>query len=51
MLHYPEVMKKAQVELDQVLGSDTPPEFEHLDQLTYTVALVKEVFRQVFPSY
>lgn len=49
MLHYPETMKKAQAELDEVLGVEgyTPPGFQHLEQLTYCVALVKEVFRWV----
>ncbi|KAI0922932.1 hypothetical protein AcW1_002551 [Taiwanofungus camphoratus] len=47
MMHYPAVMKKAQAELDKVLGPEghTPPEFQHLEQLTYCVALVKEVIR------
>jgi len=52
MMHYPATMKKAQAELDAVLGADgyTPPGFQHLEQLTYCVALVKEVFRRVlFP--
>jgi hypothetical protein len=49
MLHYPATLKKAQAELDAVLGPEgyTAPSFQHLEQLTYCVALVKEVFRQV----
>ena len=44
---YPEVLKKAQAEIDSVLGTqaDTAPGFRHLEQLPYSVALVKEVFR------
>ncbi|EJD42195.1 cytochrome P450 [Auricularia subglabra TFB-10046 SS5] len=43
----PHTIKKAQAEIDRVLGADglTAPTFHHLDQLPYCVALVKEVFR------
>lgn len=49
MMHYPAVQKKAQAELDSVLGADglTPPKFQQLEQLTYCSALVKEVLRCV----
>lgn len=49
MMHYPDVQKKAQAELDSVLGADglTPPKFQQLEQLTYCSALVKEVLRCV----
>jgi cytochrome P450 len=46
MLH-PDVLKKAQAEIDSVLGAqaDTAPGFRHLKQLPYCVSLTKEVFR------
>ncbi|KZT66878.1 cytochrome P450 [Daedalea quercina L-15889] len=46
-LHFPAAVKKAQAELNEVLGSDgrTPPSFAHIGQLPNCVALVKEVFR------
>ncbi|KAJ7065512.1 cytochrome P450 [Mycena amicta] len=43
MLAYPEVQKKAQAELDAVLGHGNLPTFE--DELPYVTALVKEVLR------
>lgn len=51
MLLYPETMRKAQAELDAVMGSDgmTIPDFHHIDQLPYCVALTKEMFR-FFPA-
>lgn len=47
MLLYPEEMKKAQAEIDRVLGPDSnmPPSFKNFEDLTYCTALVKEVFR------
>lgn len=47
MMLYPDVVKKAQAELDSVLGPQgyTAPGFQHLEQLPYCVALTKEVFR------
>lgn len=59
MIMFPETLRKAQTEIDAVLGSegDTMPAFEHLDQLPYSVALTKEVFRWMpaapggFPHY
>jgi Cytochrome P450 len=47
MMLYPDVMKKAQAEIDSVLGTqaDTAPGFLHLEQLPYCVSLTKEVFR------
>ena len=44
MALYPHVQKKAQEELDMVLGG-TLPSFADQDSLPYTSALVKEVFR------
>ena len=47
MLHNPDVIKKAQAEIDNVLGADGVlfPTFKHLEDLPYTVAIVKETFR------
>ena len=41
----PEVVKKAQEELDRVVGRGELPDFSHKDSLPYIDALVKEVFR------
>lgn len=40
MTLFPEVQKKAQEELDRVIGPDRLPEFKDRDQLPYINALV-----------
>ncbi|KAL0060236.1 hypothetical protein AAF712_012991 [Marasmius tenuissimus] len=52
MLLYPETMRKAQSELDSVLGADgeTMPGFVHFPRLPYCCALVKEVMRWASPA-
>ena len=41
----PEVQKKAQAELDSVIGSSRLPEFSDRDSLPYLNALIKELMR------
>ena len=45
MLLYPDVQKKAQVQLDEVLQSEHLPDFEDIASLPYVRAIVKEVLR------
>ncbi|KAG2072078.1 cytochrome P450 [Suillus decipiens] len=45
MTLFPDVQKKAQAEIDAVVGPDRIPSFADRDSLPYTEALVKEVFR------
>ncbi|KAI0299745.1 cytochrome P450 [Multifurca ochricompacta] len=45
MTLYPGVMKKAQAELDAVVGSHRLPTFEDRDRLPYLNAVIKEVLR------
>ena len=45
MTCFPDVQKKAQAEIDAVVGPDRLPSFADRDSLPYTDALVKEVFR------
>ncbi|KIJ63674.1 hypothetical protein HYDPIDRAFT_175981 [Hydnomerulius pinastri MD-312] len=45
MLHFPEVMKKAQAEIDAVIGSDRIPEFHDKESLPYVNALINEALR------
>ncbi|KAJ3510929.1 hypothetical protein NLJ89_g4394 [Agrocybe chaxingu] len=45
MAMYPEVQKKAQAEIDQVIGSSRLPEFSDRPSLPYINALVKESMR------
>ncbi|KAG2138998.1 cytochrome P450, partial [Suillus clintonianus] len=45
MTLYPDVQKKAQAEIDDVVGPDRLPSFADRDSLPYTEAIVKEVLR------
>jgi len=45
MIFNPKAMKKAQEELDRVVGKGELPDFSHKDNLPYIDALVKEVLR------
>ncbi|KAF7357530.1 Cytochrome P450 [Mycena sanguinolenta] len=45
MALYPEVQKKAQTEIDTVIGTDRLPEFEDRPSLPYVEALYREVMR------
>lgn len=45
MLHYPSVMKKAQEELDRVVSTDRLPDFDDMERLPYTQAVMKETLR------
>ncbi|PIL29212.1 cytochrome P450 [Ganoderma sinense ZZ0214-1] len=45
MLHFPETMRKAQEELDRVVGPDRLPRFEDRDSLPYLQALINETLR------
>ena len=45
MILNPKAMKKAQEELDRVVGKGELPDFSHKDNLPYIDALVKEVLR------
>ncbi|KAG2337086.1 cytochrome P450 [Suillus weaverae] len=45
MTLFPDVQKKAQAEIDAVVGPDRLPSFADRDSLPYIEALVKEVFR------
>jgi len=45
MTLFPDVQKKAQAEIDAVVGPDRLPSLADRDTLPYTEALVSEVFR------
>ncbi|KAI0634094.1 cytochrome P450 [Trametes polyzona] len=45
MLHFPDVMRKAQAELDDVIGPDRLPGFEDRDRLPYFKAVINETLR------
>lgn len=42
---YPEVQKKAQAELDAVVGPDRLPDYNDRDKLVYVNAIIKESLR------
>ncbi|KAH6917895.1 cytochrome P450 [Coprinopsis sp. MPI-PUGE-AT-0042] len=45
MIQYPEVQKKAQAEIDRVVGDKRLPTFEDRNELPYINALIKELIR------
>ena len=45
MVLNPNIMKKAQEELDRVVGKGALPDFSHTENLPYIDALVKEILR------
>jgi len=45
MTVWPEAQRKAQEEIDRVIGRDRLPTFEDRDSLPYTVAIYREVMR------
>lgn len=45
MIQFPHVQRKAQAEIDRVVGTDRLPSFEDRDKLPYINALVKEAIR------
>lgn len=45
MLNYPDVMRKAQAELDAVIGRERIPISEDADSLPYVCAMVRETLR------
>ena len=45
MLIYPDIQRKAQAEVDRVVGRDRLPDFSDESSLPYVTALVKEVLR------
>ncbi|KAF4636549.1 hypothetical protein G7Y89_g1536 [Cudoniella acicularis] len=45
MIKYPEVQKRAQMEIDGVVGADCSPRWEHYAQLPYVAMTVKETMR------
>jgi len=47
MLHHPDIMKKAQAEIDKIVGRDRLPQFEDAESLLYVKALVLETMRLV----
>ncbi|KAG6127524.1 hypothetical protein E4U38_006219 [Claviceps purpurea] len=45
LILYPEVQRRAQQEIDEVVGGDRLPNFQDRDHLPYIKALVKETYR------
>lgn len=51
MVLHPEVQKKAQAEIDKVIGTDHLPTLEDRPDLPYIECVVKEVFRYARQAY
>ena len=47
---YPDIQKKAQAELDTVVGPDRLPDFSDRDSLVYIDAIIKEALRWMPPA-
>ena len=47
MVLYPEVQRRAQAEIDRIIGTDRLPTFDDIDNLPYLGAIYKETLRQV----
>jgi len=45
MIMYPEVLAKAQAEMDSVIGSDRLPDFDDRSSLPYFELVMKELYR------
>jgi cytochrome P450 len=45
MIHYPDIMRKAQAEIDTVIGRERVPTFADKPHLPYLQAVVKELLR------
>ena len=45
MIHHPDIMRKAQAEIDSVIGRDRVPTFADRPHLPYIRALVRELLR------
>ena len=45
MLHHPGVMKRAQAEIDQIVGFSRMPEYDDMESLPYVNAILKESLR------
>jgi cytochrome P450 len=45
MTMYPEIQKKCQAELDEVVGNDRLPTFADRDSLPYLATMIREVIR------
>lgn len=43
LIAYPEVQAKAQEEIDKVVGQDSPPTWDDIENLPYLKALIEEV--------
>jgi len=45
MLHYPDVMRKAQADIEDVVGSKRLPDFDDMEALPYVMAIINETLR------
>ncbi len=45
MLHYPDVMRKAQADIDDVVGDQRLPDFNDMEALPYLTAIINETLR------
>jgi len=51
MIHHPESRKRAQKEIDDVVGRERLPDFDDHPKLHYLQALIKETMRYACPYF
>lgn len=51
MVLYPDILAKAQAEIDRVVGMDRFPEFNDQENLPYVTAVCKEVRLNIAPAF
>lgn len=50
LIAYPEAQRKAQQEIDEIVGSERPPTLDDIPKLKYMNAVIEEVRRCSLPT-
>lgn len=44
-MYFPNILKKAQVTVDEIVGRDRLPDFNDIGRMPYIIAMIREAFR------